>query len=163
VESWQWTIERIDTLVRMEADGHSFGQIAAHLGCSRSSAIGKHHRLMVARGHVPTPRQRTNDAPRKKRAPAAPAAPGPVGLMLPALAAPVQYSDPAVGILDLTGCKWAVERDEALVGSYAFCNGHKESGSPYCSRHKAQAVDTTAKIKRRSIGAIGLRFEKRAA
>lgn len=175
-----WTIERIDTLMAMEAKGKTFSEIAAHLGCSRSSAIGKHHRVMVKRGHVPVQRKRIlegiggekifpellrHTTPKRvyTRSSEPKVSTQGIGFILPAAPPAVTQRGPAVGILDVTGCKWPVAEDASVIGGQAFCDCARKDGSPYCAEHAARAVDKTAKPLTRSIGALGLRFEKRAA
>ncbi len=50
-----WTLERVDSLVRLWSDGLSARQIADKLGgVTRNAVIGKAHRLNLQRG-TPTP------------------------------------------------------------------------------------------------------------
>jgi hypothetical protein len=175
-----WTIEKIDTMMILAAEGKSMREIAQALGTSRNSVIGKYQRVKVKRGHVPVPKKRIlegmgSEAPLfgrdtvikreyKPRRQIPGVSKDSVGFIMPALAAPPPRTGPAVGILDLTGCKWPVEYDPSLIGSYAFCNHtRRDEKSPYCAHHARVAVSDLPRTAPKSIGPLGLRFEKRAA
>ena len=145
-----WTIDRVDTLMTMAAEGKTFSQIGAVLGVTRSCAIGKYQRIRVARGHVPTPRKRvlSGEAPAPRKVPSSrklPSMPATASTVAPmpakiALPVPAPLSGPAVGLLDVTGCKWPLHEDASLIGGYAFCNHDKDEGSSYCPYHAREAV-----------------------
>src|SRR2546430_17469210 len=59
-----WTDERVETLKKLWADGHSASQIAAELGgITRNAVIGKVHRLGLA-GRAKSP---ASAAPRQRK------------------------------------------------------------------------------------------------
>src|SRR5258708_20726444 len=63
-----WTDERVETLKKLWADGHSSSQIAAELGgITRNAVIGKVHRLGLS-GRAKSP---SSAAPRPPKPPAA--------------------------------------------------------------------------------------------
>jgi len=173
-----WTADRIEQLMKMALEGKSFPEIAEALGTTRNAALGKYHRVRIKRGYVPEPRKRVLDgmgtAPRvfdrdtvqkrqynpSRRLPDV--SKDGIGFLLPAIPPPAPRTGPAVGILDVTGCKWPVEKDASLIGSYAFCDAECREGSSYCAHHAAKA-STPVKPLLKSITPIGLRFERRAA
>lgn len=149
-----WNIERIDILRRGVAAGKNFREIGLEIGCTRLAALGKWNRLRIREGYKPIPRNVTredgispelkrNTTPKRIYTPktAPPAVPkAGVGFILPAIVPAIQYTGPAVGILDITGCKWAVGEDAGLIGSHAFCNAPRKPGdSRYCPHHAAMA------------------------
>jgi hypothetical protein len=113
--------------------------------------------------------ERLESKPKKEHRPAhAPSMPSSrVGFILPALPVPVPLSGPAVGLLDVTGCKWPIHEDASLIGGYAFCNHSKGDGSSYCEYHAREAVaDYSRALIRKTIKSLGptvLRFDRRAA
>jgi hypothetical protein len=173
-----WTAERIDQLMAMVVEGKTFPQIAHALGTTRNAALGKYHRIKVRRGHVPKPRKAVlegmGSAPRafdrdtvaKRQYTPSRKLPDVsktgIGFLLPAIPAPAPRTGPAKGILDVTGCKWPVAEDASLIGGQAFCDATKKDNSPYCAHHAARAF-TPVRTVPKSIGVIGLRFERRAA
>lgn len=163
----EWTDETIERLLALVAKGYTFGQIALELGCSRNAAIGKFQRVRIARGiHTPTPRKTfleriASDSQRispellrhttPKRA-WTPQRPQPkvatvgVGFTLPAIRpAPKPARTSTVGILDVTGCKWAVGEDASIPGRHTFCNDPLKDGSAYCAAHARENVATYSK------------------
>lgn len=173
-----WTPEmdaRLEELVRA---GKSFREIGSHFGKSCNACLGRWHRILYKRGHIPNPRNRVSDGmdpelarnttPKRVYRPKIPApgvAAGGVGFLLPAIVpAPVRVEGPGVAITDLTGCKWPIREDAALVGGFAFCNDdRKDVACPYCAYHAKRAYVEKPKPVSKSIGAYGLRFQKRAA
>jgi len=173
-----WTADRIEQLMTMVVEGRNFGEIAAALGTTRNAALGKYHRVRIKRGYVPEPRkpvlQGMGSAPKAfdrdtvEKRQYTPSRRLPdvsrqgIGFLLPVIPPPAPRTGPAVGILDVTGCKWPVAKDASLIGSHAFCDAECREGSPYCAHHAQKAV-TPHKPSSRSIGPFGLRFERRAA
>ena len=154
-----WTPEEDARLWELVAAGKSHSEIAIDLGRPRNATLGRYHRILVKRGHIPNFRKRTitdtspealrNTAPkrvyrRKIPEPALPAAG--VGFLLPALAIVPQQRGPAVGILDVTGCKWPVGKESGVAGSHTFCNCPRKAGKPYCAEH-AKAARSTLPVK----------------
>lgn len=135
-----WTIERIDILRQRKAEGKSSSAIAAEIGATRNAVIGKWLRIMVKQGYKPKPKIRNMDAPKPIPKDREPRLAAPAGIILPAILPPAPRSGPAIGILDVTGCKWAVAEEPGLIGSHAFCNApRKEGDSRYCPHHAARA------------------------
>jgi hypothetical protein len=164
-----WTMERVDTLMTMAAEGKTFSQIGAVLGVTRSCAIGKYQRIRVARGHVPTPRKRAlaGEVSARPRITTPTLAKGVTTPLRPALPVPVPLPGPAVGLLDVTGCKWPIHEDASLIGGYAFCNHGKEGDARYCPYHAREAVaEYSRALIRKTIKSLGptvMRFDRRAA
>jgi len=164
-----WTEEETTRLFELFKEGKSFSEIGRTIGRDRQACIGRYHREMVKRGHVPTPRKRVlNDGTVEKRKytraiPEPQVAAAGVGFLLPAIAPVIQQRGPLVGLLDVTGCKWPVAEDASLIGGQAFCNCPRDGKSSYCAEHAKRAVNPVTKPVPTSIGAYGLRFEKRAA
>lgn len=48
-----WTPDKIETLKNLWTAGHSAGQIAGQIGCSRSAVCAKLQRMGLKRGHKP--------------------------------------------------------------------------------------------------------------
>lgn len=154
-----WTIERIDILRQRKAEGKSSGFIAREIGATRNAVIGKWIRIRAREGYIPKPKLRNMDAPKPKARPRLAAS---AGILLPAVAPPPR--GPAVGILDVTGCKWAIGEDASLPGGHAFCNHHKAENSPYCAYHKRKAIAPySLELRKKTLGPLGLRFGKAAA
>lgn len=162
----KWTEEDIAQVFAMVGAGTSMAVIAKHFGCTRCAVIGLYRRERLKRGTLPpvTPRKRVlkaleNAAPvgilPEERTPPAPhrdtvekdgggrCTPLPtlpaadVGMILPAIAVDV-LKGPAIGILDVTGCRWPVGADEAIIGRHTFCNADCQEGQSYCPEHRRE-------------------------
>lgn len=131
-----WTAERIAEMHRMAEQGLSASQMARALGCSKNAVIGKLHRVKIRLGEKPARKYpsspyKSGSAPKRSRQ------------ELPKLV--IEAPPPAVipgapcGILDVTGCKWAVGFDEALIGKHVFCNSPKHD-ERYCEFHVKESV-----------------------
>lgn len=141
-----WSIEQIDALFRLRRDGCTFTHIGLQIGKSRNACIGKWGRLRVAMGaHSVTPRKLLAPGdPRKKRnrkrdRPTPP--PHSIeaeGFILKPL--PVPRPVNVVGILEVTGCRWATGHDEAIPGGHTFCNEALAPAGHYCLQHASAAV-----------------------
>lgn len=119
----------------MVAEGHTFSAIGAVIGCSRNACISKYNRIRVARGiYTRKPRPKLADPvrtePRKPRV--APRAAMPP---LHVVVVPVPAPGLGVSIVDVTGCRFAIADDPALVGGMAFCNQTPEGNGSYCAAH----------------------------
>lgn len=154
-----WTKEHDEIIVKMVIDGHTMAEIACKFpGRSRNAVIGRYRRIREAKG-VSTnstgavrvrrsfletvsndadrisPQLLRNTTPKRacepKRAMPKVAKVG-VGFLLPSL--PELSRGPAVGILEVTGCKWPVGEDANVAGRHTFCNSETD-GSPYCAHH----------------------------
>lgn len=137
---FRWTPERIARMRELLDKGFAFGLIAKELGCSRNSAIGKAHRLGVRTGRYPpitAPKR-----PPTRQEPSEPPLTGifslrpisPRRLVKPPPAAPAGV--PA-GILDVTGCRYAVGEDAKVAGRHLFCNAATGPDTSWCKHHAA--------------------------
>lgn len=155
-----WTADRIDILRQRKMAGKSSSAIALEIGTTRNAVIGKWLRIMVREGYQPKPKLRNMDAPKPKRD--RPRLASSAGIVLPAVAPPPR--GPAVGITDVTGCKWPTGEDSSVAGRHTFCNHDTEEGKPYCPFHtKAAIAPFSLELRKKTLGPLGLRFGKRAA
>jgi GcrA cell cycle regulator len=153
-----WTIERVEILKKLWADGCSAAQIAAELGdTSRNSVIGKVHRLGLP-GRVtppappPRPRKPKHQPGRVAVAifgrspPLKPSAP------VPFVPAPPVVPDESTrcSIMDLTSttCRWIVGDAHRPLDAI-FCGGKPSARvwgkfgrgtCPYCDAHADRAA-----------------------
>lgn len=153
-----WTVERIDALRQGVKAGKSFAAVARDIGTTRNAAIGKFKRMeareAITSGQTPPPRKRNR--------------PAPVARVLPpparAVVAVPPIPSPAVGILEVTGCKWAIGEDASLPGGHAFCNHTLKDGSPYCAYHTRAAIAPYSReLRLKTLRPFGFRFAKAAA
>lgn len=189
----KWTEEDIAQVFAMVGAGTSMAVIAKHFGCTRCAVIGLYRRERLKRGTLPpvTPRKRVlkaleNAAPvgilPEERTPPAPhrdtvekdgggrCTPLPtlpaadVGMILPAIAVDV-LKGPAIGILDVTGCRWPVGADEAIIGRHTFCNADCQEGQSYCPEHRREnkAAYSRTFINKTTRSAIKTLARRRAA
>ena len=153
-----WNDERVNTLKKLWAEGHSASQIAKQLGgVTRNAVIGKVHRLGLSGRATPSKPQRTTfKAPRPARAAvAAPSAPRriaePVSASQPVPPTPVRYVDERPGtatVLTLGAhmCKWPI--GDPSLDNFTFCGRRSEETGPYCHEHASiayQPVQTKKK------------------
>jgi hypothetical protein len=137
-----WTAAALARLCELHATGLSFELISRDLGCTRNAAIGKFHRLGVKSGIRPPPKPKPVGEKRLRGKPSTPPLNGilslrgmsPRRLIKPAPSAPVGV--PA-GILDVTGCKYAVAEDAKTPGGFKFCNSPTADDRPWCEHHHA--------------------------
>ena len=158
-----WTPERIEELMRLLNEGRTSYELAAHFKTTRNAICGKIHRERVKRGIItPAPRTRDRSKERRKKMLTLPDRAESVSLYV----APKPV-EPDLGqlasIVDVTGCKWPVRDDLEFIGGIACCNHVTADGASYCEYHAAQSVSKTQPKPIMSIGALGLRFGKRAA
>lgn len=164
-----WNDERVNTLKKLWAEGHSASQIAKQLGgVTRNAVIGKVHRLGLS-GRA-TPSRPVKRPPRLARpkprfladgtAAATAAAPtaAPPSLPVPALAIersagikplpPLLVDGTPATILTLrdTMCKWPI--GDPADPKFAFC-GRKSDCGPYCAEHAAVAFQPARKREAR--------------
>jgi GcrA cell cycle regulator len=146
-----WTIDRIEQLKKLWADGLSASQIAAELGgISRNSVIGKVHRLGLA-GRPKRP-ARIMPRRRKPRSRGAtmrivrPAIRGNTPLAPMHAFEPVRGPEPEVieniipigqrcSTLELSEgkCRWPI--GDPSTPDFFFCGGKTIEGLPYCGYH----------------------------
>ena len=157
-----WTEERVSTLKKLWAEGHSASQIAKQLGgVTRNAVIGKVHRLGLSGRATPSrpvkrPPRLARPKPRmmpdgtvKTPVPAIPERPvaSPVEDRPAALAPlpPLALADgePAT-ILTLRDsmCKWPI--GDPADPKFAFC-GRKADCGPYCAEHAKVAFEPARK------------------
>lgn len=118
-----WTAERLATLRTMHVEGASYEEIAEATGFCVGSCRTKASRIgLASRGNIHYRQPRSTNKPRGFRP-----------RLVEGLAAP--STDHAVGILDVTGCKWAVTPDNCDKGGHLFCNHQVDENSPYCAYH----------------------------
>ncbi len=161
-----WTEERVETLKKLWAEGHSASQIANRLGgVTRNAVIGKVHRLGLSGRATPSrPVKRPPRLARPKPRPNATAAPA-VAKAAPSSSAPRRPADAeiaaAAALPPLTGdngetagiltirdsmCKWPI--GDPADANFAFC-GRKAECGPYCKEHAKVAFQPARKRDRR--------------
>lgn len=139
-----WTDERVDKLIELWKDGLSASQIATRLGgVSRSSVIGKVHRLGISYRDPASPPPPKAGRPRKPGA-VGPAA-APRAIVTPAPAPEIRVP-PAVVKIAYTGrhgCKWPI--GDPAAESFSFCEQKAADGKPYCVEHARAAYQPRQK------------------
>ena len=164
-----WNDERVNTLKKLWAEGHSASQIAKQLGgVTRNAVIGKVHRLgLSGRATQSRPVKRPPRLARPKprfladgtiaaaaAAPAVPAPPLPVpALVIERVSAikplpPLLVDGTPATILTLrdTMCKWPI--GDPADPKFAFC-GRKSDCGPYCAEHAQVAFQPARKREAR--------------
>lgn len=151
-----WSDERIEQLKALYAEGRwTFAQIAAKLGVSRNSAIGKCHRLnlyqpqiKIAKNDGPTRRsigvgaavQKINAAKAERKSPFRP---GPKVKPEPFVCAPVVNLEPLhLTLADLKegDCRFPFGDVPAAM---TFCGHRAVSGRSWCAKHLAVVTAPT--------------------
>jgi GcrA cell cycle regulator len=132
-----WTPERVELLKQLWAEGHSASQIAKqfpHAGFTRSSVIGKAHRLKLAARAPRRAQRRANGAPK----PPAPALPQrkPPSLPQPSPQAP-RMRELALFKLKARQCHWPL--GEWFEPPRLFCAADADWGEVYCPFHQRLA------------------------
>ncbi len=149
-----WNDERVETLKKLWAEGHSASQIAAELGgVTRNAVIGKVHRMGLA-GRAKSPAAAATARPRKPRSAAnmmritrAPVR-GNTALALayeleaeaePELADNVIPIGQRRSLLELTEetCRWPI--GDPGTSDFFFCGGAALTSLPYCAYHSRMA------------------------
>lgn len=119
-----WTPERDEVVRRMHADGALFADIGDALGVTWRAIARRTEKLRLPkRGHVFHWKVR-RERPRAPRA----FKPRLVDMTPPS-------TEGAVGILDVTGCRWAVSSHNVGRGDHLFCNHPVEGQASYCAYH----------------------------
>ncbi len=149
-----WTVDRVATLKKLWADGHSASAIATKLGeVTRNAVIGKVHRLGLAGRKCGArkldssrpasffpPRRPARQSRRRSRTIPAASSPRAVTATTQLLPEPCPTPEHAATVLTLTAftCRWP-EGDPKREG-FHFCGRTKGSASgPYCEHHAAIA------------------------
>ena len=183
--TFQWTMEKIDTMRRLLAEGYSCSLVATQIGTTRNAVIGKVQRIEAATG-MPLVRKRPMlGAPRQQRDPKpkvvkpkvvkpksiGPSMPGDAGgYRMPKVRLKYRPRKTATlkpgvecGILDVTGCKWPVRDEPKFAGGHAFCNGELHDHR-YCEFHaQMSAASYSDELIRRTTKAAIAAYIKRAA
>jgi len=151
-----WTVDRIEQLRMMKAEGKTGAEIAHALGCSRNAVLGKTHRLGLgvskqAPGISAELLRNTTPKRAYTRRQRQPGVASKVGFLLPALPEPPK--DAAVDIVAVTGCRWAITADDVPRDQHRFCNAPVEGERSYCPYHeqekraKAQPKEAVKRFK----------------
>ena len=142
-----WNPELVERLIHLVREGYSGGLIAARLGVSRNSVIGKVTRLGMKLGNSRNSMQRNLAQQlrlkanyRKKRAERLRPPPPKVAFAVEPL--PAQHVDDearrpfAKRLADLEAheCRFAIDD----IFPYLFCAAERQPGSPYCPGHSAR-------------------------
>ena len=156
-----WTVEAIDRLHALWAEGHSTAEIGRRMGVSKNAVVGKAHRLNLparpspirrdvvatakpapARRHTLPPLRAALREPLPQIAAAAPprrpapvmtaAPPAAVPVARPVAAAPRPF--PRVGG---KSCCWPI--GEPGTSGFTFCTAEAMVAKPYCAEHAAIA------------------------
>lgn len=156
-----WTVERVELLTKLWADGLSCLQIAKELGgVSRNSVIGKVHRLRLpGRGKAATLRDcaisnrsraglLASSKPRYIIAGSGVVLEKPPGHAPRAIVPQIDEPPGACTLLTLTEhhCKWPV--GDPNSDDFTFCGAKRERGS-YCNHHAGRAYQPDS-VKSRS-------------
>ena len=188
-----WTAEEIGQVFALAEAKNSMSVIAKQLGRSRSAVIGVYYRERQKRGTLPPvaprkrvlqalentvpvcilPEERAHPVPyrdtvqkdgggRQMPLPTLPTTG--VGMILPAISMDVPKG-PGIGILDVTGCRWPVDADPAIIGRHAFCNAECQEGQSYCPEHRREnkAAYSRTLINKTTRSAIKTLARRRAA
>ncbi len=143
--SFDWTTERIAELTRLWAEGLSGGEIGKRMGISKSSAVGKVHRLHLPSRPSPIKRAVTPKGPGSPRFQRAKQTDKPRANRntLPALAPTVRVvrvplesrrqEFAAMPVAKGKPCQFPLWGDEKPTHQY--CGKNRLEGLPYCCDH----------------------------
>ena len=149
-----WTDERVETLKKLWADGHSASRIAAELGgITRNAVIGKVHRLGLSGRAAPSQPSRPAYRPQRPRPTPQPQisvpAPRRAEPAAPRMAVPVVMPDlPGTATVLTLGahmCKWPI--GDPSGGDFSFCGRRTQAEGPYCVEHARVAYQPPQKKK----------------
>lgn len=143
----EWTPEIIDKMFELADKGYSLALIARELGCTKNCVVGKYARERRNRG-IPIPQSPRRPAVVIKQRNHRPSKPRKAAFVLKVVPSvvitpktpPRPRRKSTVGILDVTGCKWAVGEDDAVIGRHTFCNAATDNGHSYCEEHRRENV-----------------------
>jgi GcrA cell cycle regulator len=144
-----WTVEAIERLRALWAEGHSTAEIGRRMGISKNAVVGKAHRLNLPARPSPIRRDAAGDAaprPQPVRAPrptgvvprlTLPSVVPPPAPVLAAVSprAPVVRSFPRLS--PARACCWPI--GEPGQPGFRFCSAEALGGKPYCPEHAAVA------------------------
>jgi GcrA cell cycle regulator len=133
----EWSLEAIETLKRLHAEGHSFGVIARALGATKNAVVGKAHRLgLPLRPAVNVPRAARPAKAKVQRvervAHVVVRAAQPPKLVAPVVVAPEPPRPRVVRPARAGCCRWIGE-----VADGFSCSAPVARGS-YCAEHAAR-------------------------
>lgn len=137
-----WTPEKVAELTRLWGDGLLTSEIGRRLGCTKSAAVAKAHRLHLA--GRPSPIKRSGVRVGKPRVAPAPRLPKPPKETRPTAAAPRarplgRWQDAPVGKDD---CKWPIGHPGEP--DFRFCTAKAVVDQPYCREHCSVAFERSA-------------------
>lgn len=144
-----WTAERIEQLRSFVGNGMTCSQIAAAIGVSRNSVIGKIHRLGLssgrpagasARANCP-PRARHSRGPTQRRLLRLAYARAPLDEILSGI---VVISTHPCSLIDIDAhqCRWPI--GDPASSNFLFCGNDAIAGFTYCLGHARMAYRATA-------------------
>lgn len=136
-----WTQEQRDQMIALWDNGaRSYSEIARIMGVSKNSVVGRmrrekrlrdlpvmHQFSHKTRGAKKPTFNKHQPKPRRKRV-----------IDLPSIPPP-DFSS-AVGIVEVTGCRWAVGYNPEIPGGHLFCNHGTDEGQSYCEFHMRENV-----------------------
>jgi GcrA cell cycle regulator len=145
-----WCEERIARLKELNDQGLSGRAIAALLGNTKNSVIGKLHRLGLSKPVVDRPAPRPKSGARMAR-PQKRKPPKPLFFHRPQIVepepTPEEIAATACTLFDLghKSCRWPLGPEMApATHNTLFCGAVSVDGYPYCTRHcRRSYVDTT--------------------
>jgi GcrA cell cycle regulator len=146
-----WSVEAIERLRALWAEGHSTAEIGRRMGISKNAVVGKAHRLSLPARPSPIRRELgmpavprpqpvrvprpAGLAPRTTLPAAAPVIAAATPLPAPAPRAAVVRSFPRLG--PVRSCCWPI--GEPGQPNFRFCSAEALTGKPYCTEHAAVA------------------------
>lgn len=151
-----WTAERVAELEKLWCSGYSASQIAAQMGCTRNSVIGKVHRNSWARDKsmaqkaqhvlktIEKKRRKFNPRPNK---PPRPPQPANLELMKPKPGDVVRVK--SLAELSPDQCRWPI--GDPGTPEFGFCGAKKVRGKSYCACHVKRSAPANPEAATRDI------------
>lgn len=144
-----WSDDRVDTLKKLWAEGHSATQIAWTLGSvTRCSVLGKVHRLGLGGRDKPSAPPMAALRPLKPGETTTASAPR--AIVAPAVVGDIKITSGLATVASLGRhmCKWPI--GDPTADSFTFCGRRSGDGAPYCVEHARLAYQPRqAKAARR--------------
>ncbi len=146
-----WSVEAIERLRALWAEGHSTAEIGRRMGISKNAVVGKAHRLSLPARPSPirrelgvpsTPRPQPVRVPRPAGLAPRTTLPAAAPMAAPASVAPAAPPRPAVvrsfpRLGPVRSCCWPI--GEPGQPNFRFCSAEALSGKPYCAEHASVA------------------------
>jgi len=146
-----WSVEAIERLRALWAEGHSTAEIGRRMGISKNAVVGKAHRLSLPARPSPirrelgvpaTPRPQPARVPRPAGLAPRSTLPAPAPMPAPASVAPAAAPRPAVvrsfpRLGPVRSCCWPI--GEPGQPGFRFCSSEALTGKPYCAEHASVA------------------------